>query len=136
MTEQKPNFRLFNPPAIHRPTGYSHVAEVTGGKTIYIAGQIAFDSSGNLVGRDDLRAQAQQVFANLNAALEAVGADFNAVVKLNFYLLDVSQLSIVREVRDQYVNTQNPPTSTAVEVSRLAREGLLIEVEAVAIVPA
>ena len=134
MAEQ--NFRFFNPPAIHRPTGYSHVAEVTGGKTIYIAGQIAFDPSGNLVGRDDLRAQAQQVFDNLNAALESVGADFNAVVKLNFYLLDVSQLSIVREVRDQYVNMQNPPTSTAVEVSRLAREGLLIEVEAVAVVPA
>jgi enamine deaminase RidA (YjgF/YER057c/UK114 family) len=111
------------------------VAEVTGGKTIYIAGQVAFDGQGNLVGEGDMRAQAQQVFANLRAALEAVGAGFENVVKLNFYVLDATQMQVVRDVRDQYVNTQNPPVSTAVEIRRFVRDGLLIEVDAVAVVP-
>lgn len=135
MTENA-NFRLFNPPAIHQPTGYSQVAEVSGGKTIYISGQIALDPSGTLVGEGDVKAQAEQVFANINSALAAVGADFNAVIKLGFFLIDITQLVVVREVRDRYVDRANPPTSTAVEVRRLARDGLLIEVEAVAVVSA
>ena|SRR6266850_2847068 len=77
----------------------------------------------------------QQTFENLKAALEANGAKFENVVKLNYYVLDVSQLSAVREVRDKFVNTANRPASTAVEVKRLFREGFLIEVEAVASVP-
>ncbi len=133
---QESNFRLFNPPAIHQPTGYSQVAEVTGGKTIYISGQIALDPSGALVGAGDLKAQTEQVFANIGGALAAVGADFNALIKLNIYLLDISQLAVVREVRDRYVNLAHPPTSTAVEVRRLARDGLLIEVEATGVIPA
>ena len=66
--------------------------------------------------------------------LQAVGAGFQQVVKLTYYLVDASQLPIVREVRDQYVNTQQPPASTAVEVRRLARDDLLIEIEAVAVI--
>lgn len=131
----KPIVRFVNPPSMPPPRGYSHVAEVTGGKTIYIAGQVAFDGQGNLVGEGDMRAQAQQVFANLRAALEAVGAGFENVVKLNFYVLDATQMQVVRDVRDQYVNTQNPPVSTAVEIRRFVRDGLLIEVDAVAVVP-
>jgi reactive intermediate/imine deaminase len=128
--------RFINPNTMSRPFGYSHIAEVTSGRMIYISGQVALDPAGNLVGEGDMRAQAQQVFANLNAALEAVGADFSNVVKLNFYLLDISQVQAIRDVRDQYVNTQHSPTSTAVEVRRLFREDILIEVEAVAAVPA
>ncbi len=133
---QELNFRLFNPPAIHQPTGYSQIAEVTGGRTIYLSGQIALDPSGALVGAGDLKAQTEQVFANIGGALAAVGADFNALIKLNIYLLDIAQLAVVREVRDRYVNLAHPPTSTAVEVRRLARDGLLIEVEATAVIPA
>src|SRR4029453_9565128 len=81
-----------------------------------------------------IRAQTRQVFDNLRAALEAVGAGFEQVVKLNVYLVDATQLPIVREVRDQYVNTRQPPASTAVEVRRLFREDALIEVEAVAVI--
>jgi enamine deaminase RidA (YjgF/YER057c/UK114 family) len=120
------------PPA----NGYSHVAEVTGGRTIYLSGQIAVDRNGKLVGEGDIRAQAQQVFENLKAGLEAVGADFSHMVKLNFYLLDASQIQVVREVRDQYVNRQSPPASTAVEIRNFVREGLLIEIDAVAVTPA
>jgi enamine deaminase RidA (YjgF/YER057c/UK114 family) len=93
------------------------------------------DRTGTLVGPGDVRAQARQVFENLAAALRSVGASFEQVVKLTFYLLDATQLPAVREVRDQYVNTTRPPASTAVEVRRLVLDDLLIEVEAVAIVP-
>jgi enamine deaminase RidA (YjgF/YER057c/UK114 family) len=72
------------------------------------------------------------VFDNLHAALQAVGAGFEQVVKRTYSLVDATQL--VREVRDRYVNTRQPPASTAVKVRRLARDDLLIEVEAVAVV--
>ena len=136
MPEQS-NFRLFNPDTMAKPTGYSHVGEVTGGKVVYIAGQVAFDASGNLVGKDDLRAQIDQVFKNLDAAVRAAGGSFHDVVKLNYYCVDSvdpSAITQVREVRDKYVNTQSPPASTFVVVRRLVRPELLIEVEAVAVV--
>jgi enamine deaminase RidA (YjgF/YER057c/UK114 family) len=69
----------------------------------------------------------------LQAALESAGADFSHVVKLGFYFTDISQIAVVREVRDKFVNTATPPASTAVEVRRLFREGILIEVDAVAV---
>jgi enamine deaminase RidA (YjgF/YER057c/UK114 family) len=72
------------------------------------------------------------VFDNLRAALQAVGAGFEHVLKLTYYLVDATQLPIVREVRDQYINTQQPPASTAVEVRRLVPDDLLIEIEAIA----
>ena len=104
---------------------------MTAGRAVYIAGQVALDRTG-LIGPGDIGAQARQVFDNLQAALRAVGAGFEQVVKLTYYLVDATQLPVVREVRDQYVNTQQPPASTAVEVRRLVRDDLLIEVEAVA----
>jgi enamine deaminase RidA (YjgF/YER057c/UK114 family) len=125
---------FINPETMHHPTGYTHVVEVTAGRPVYIAGQVALDPTGRLVGPGDIRAQAEQVFDNLGAALEAVGARFEQVVKLTYYLLDATQLPVVREVRDRYVNIQQPPASTAVEVRRLARDDLLIEVEAVAVI--
>jgi enamine deaminase RidA (YjgF/YER057c/UK114 family) len=125
---------FINPETMHRPTGYTHVVEVTAGRPVYIAGQVALNPAGVLVGPGDIRAQARQVFDNLQAALQAVGASFEQVVKLNLYLVDATQLPVVREVRDQYVNTQQPPASTAVEVRRLVRDDLLIEVEAVAVI--
>ena len=123
-----------SPETIHRPFGYSHVAEVTAGRPVYIAGQVALDPAGELVGPGDIAAQTRQVFDNLQAALQTVGASFEQVVKLNYYLVDASQLPVVREVRNQYLNTEQPPASTAVEVRRLFRDDILIEVEAVAVV--
>jgi len=125
---------FINPEAIHRPTGYTHVVEVTAGRPVYIAGQVALDRSGAIVGPGDIRTQATQVFDNLQAGLQAVGAGFEQVVKLTYYLVDVTQLPVVREVRDRYIDTQQPPASTAVEVRRLVRDDLLIEVEAVAVI--
>lgn len=129
------NIEIINPPTIAPATGYSHVAVVTSGKIVFIAGQIALDLSGQLVGADDPRAQAEQVFRNLQAALEAAGGDFSHVVKLNFYFTDAGHLPIYRDVRNQYINTAQPPASTAVQIASLFRPEFLIEVEAVAAIP-
>jgi enamine deaminase RidA (YjgF/YER057c/UK114 family) len=123
---------LSNPTALWPPTGYSHVAEVRGGKLVFVAGQVAFDSKGAVVGVGDYRAQAEQVFRNLQSALQSAGATFRDVVKLGFYVLDVAHLPEVREVRDRYIDREHPPTSTAVQVVRLVRPEFLLEVDAVA----
>jgi reactive intermediate/imine deaminase len=125
--------RFINPASLPKSPGYTHVVEVTKGRTIYISGQIALDRLGNVVGRGNFRAQTQQVFENIQAALEAVGATFKDVVKLNIYVVDISQLQALREVRDKFVNTENPPASVLVEVRRLVRDEFLIEIEATAV---
>jgi enamine deaminase RidA (YjgF/YER057c/UK114 family) len=116
------------------PAGYSHVVEVNGGRTLYIAGQIAVDKEGNLVGRGDFRAQVKQVFENLKARLAEGGASFKDVVKLNYYLTDASDLQALRDTRNSYINAENPPASTLVVVKQLVREEYLLEIEAVAVV--
>jgi enamine deaminase RidA (YjgF/YER057c/UK114 family) len=125
----EPQIRFLNP----APAGYSQVVEVRGGRTLYISGQVALDSSGNLVGSGDFSAQVKQVFANLKARLDEAGASFNDVVKLNFYLLDAGKLQIVRDVRDTYVNREHPPASTLVVVKQLFRPELMVEVDAIAV---
>jgi len=114
------------------PTGYSHVAEVSSGRTIYIAGQVAFDKSGSVVGKGDFAAQATQVFENLKLALAAVGATFDNVVKVNTYVTDMSQIQTLREIRAKYYG-KNAPASTLVEIGSLANPDLMIEIEAIAV---
>ncbi len=130
-----PNVRFINPPEMAKPTGYSHVAEVTGGRLVYIAGQVALDKDGKLVGAGDLKAQTVQVFENLKAALAAVGGDFTNVIKMSYYVLDATQRMVVRDVRSQYLDAVNPPASTFVQVSALVLDDFLIEIEAVAALP-
>jgi enamine deaminase RidA (YjgF/YER057c/UK114 family) len=129
MTEQPAKVRFIN----RAPLGYSNIVEVRGGRTLYIAGQLALDKEGKLVGPGDFRAQVKQVFENLKARLEEAGASFKDVVKLNYYLTDASDLQSLRDTRNSYINTENPPASTLVVVKRLVREEYLIEVEAVAV---
>ena len=127
--------RFLNPASMPQSVGYTQMVEVTGSKMLYLSGQIAFDTAGQIVGVGDLHAQTQQVFENLKGGLAAVGATFEHVVKLQLFLLDITQIQIVRDVRDRYVNTQLPPASTAVEVRRLFRDELLIEIDAIAALP-
>jgi reactive intermediate/imine deaminase len=130
-----PQIKRTNPPTLSMPTGYTHVVEVSGAvKTVYIAGQIALDKDGNLVGGADMKAQAEQVFKNLQAALAAAGAKFSDVVKMNTYTTDMSQLQAIRDVRARYFGN-TAPASTLVQVVHLARPELLLEVEVVAAVP-
>ena len=128
------NFELLIPKTMPKSVGYSQVATVTGGTIVFVAGQVALDNAGNLVGKDDFRAQVQQVFENLKAAMEAAGGSFDEVIKLNSYFLDLTHLPEFREVRDKYVNVQNPPASTALQVPRLFRPEFLVEIEAIAVV--
>ena len=131
------HLRFFNPTGIAKPAGYTHVVEMTGpGRTIYIAGQLGYDATGKRAGEvGDFQAQATQVFENLKIALSAVGAGFEHVVKLNNYLTNISNLSIFRTVRDKYI-TGTPPASTTIEISKLARPEALLEIEAIAVLPA
>jgi enamine deaminase RidA (YjgF/YER057c/UK114 family)/quinol monooxygenase YgiN len=122
-----------NPPGLSTPTGYTHVVSTRGGKTIYVAGQVAFDAKGQLVGKGDLAAQTKQVFDNLATALKAAGATFANVVKANYYMRDASQVAVVRDIRSKYF-TSELPASTLVEVPRLANPDFLIEIEVVAVV--
>lgn len=115
--------------------GYSQAVSVGNGRLIYVAGQVALDPSGKLVGPGDFRAQAEQTFENLKATLAASGATFQNVVKLNSYFVDIKHVPVFREVRDKYINAAHPPVSTAVEVRRLVREEWLLEVEAIAVIP-
>jgi reactive intermediate/imine deaminase len=126
--------RFHNPPTLPTSVGYSQVVEARGGRTIYVAGQVALDTTGALVGPGDAQAQARQVFTNLAAALAAAGATFRDVVKLTYFVLDIAHMPAVRAARDQYVDTANPPASSAVEVRRLYRDDVLLEIEAIAVV--
>lgn len=135
----KSNFRLYDPDQLPPSIGFSQIAEVTRGKLLYIAGQVPRNAAGELVGKGDYRAQIEQVFANLDTAVRAAGGTFADVVKLNYYAVasvDPAQQRAVAEVRDRYMNTQSPPVSTFVFVSRLVHPDWLIEIEAVAVLPA
>ena len=132
----RPHIKRTNPPTLSKPTGYTHVVETVGAvKAVYISGQIAFDGNGNVVGAGDMKAQAEQVFKNLQAALDAAGAKFSDVVKMNTYITDMDQAPAVREVRARYFG-DTTPASTLVQVVRLARPELLLEIEVIAALPA
>lgn len=129
----RPIVRHVNPTTLPKPTGYTHVVEVTGGRTLYISGQIAVDQAGAVVGKGDLRAQTRQVFENLKSALAASRATFDHVVKITVFVTDVSEIHTFREVKDGYF-TKELPASSLVQVVRLVRPELMIEIEAVAVV--
>lgn len=136
MNTEKGSVRFVKSDTLPPSPGYSQAVEIRpNSRIIYVAGQVAMDRSGKLVGEGDFRAQVTQTFENLKAALQASNASFDNVVKLNSYFVDMTQLSAFREVRDKYINTSAPPASTAVKVAGLFREGFLVEVEAVAVVP-
>lgn len=129
------NIRFINPAALSKPPGYTHVVEATTpARIVYIAGQLGIDRDGRISA--DFRLQAVQIFENLKNALAAVGGRFQDVVKLNNYLTDVKYLPIFRQVRDSYLADQNRPASTTIAISSLAHEGALLEIEAVAVLPA
>jgi enamine deaminase RidA (YjgF/YER057c/UK114 family) len=128
--------RFLNPAAIGAPRGFSHVAQATGpGRTLYIAGQLGCDTDNKFPGTGDFRAQCTQAFENLKSALAGAGATFEHVARITNYFVNMDDLPIFFEVRDRYVNTKAPPASTAIQVVRLAREGALFEIEAIAVLP-
>lgn len=122
----------YTAPSVHTPPGYSHA--VRAGGLLFVSGQVALDEQGAVVGAGDMGEQARQAFRNLGAVLAAAGASFADVVKLTYFVRDVSAVAAIRAARDEFVDTGNPPASTLVEVSRLFLPDLLVEIEAVATV--
>ena len=126
-----------NPTGLATPKGYTQLVEVDLGtaRMVLISGQVALDSAGNVVGKGDPKRQFEQIFRNLQAAVKSVHGQMNNIVKLTYYLRDITHLPVVREARDKYIDIQHPPASTAVEVSNLFRPDFLGEIEATVIIP-
>jgi 2-iminobutanoate/2-iminopropanoate deaminase len=135
--QSAPNVQLINPATVAAPRGYSHAAVIDLGncKMVIMSGQVAFDQKGNLVGPNDIAKQTEQVFRNIKSIVEAAGGNMNHLVKLGIFTTDVSRLPELRTIRDQFINTKTPPASTLVQINKLFREDVLIEIEATAIIP-
>jgi enamine deaminase RidA (YjgF/YER057c/UK114 family) len=122
-----------SPDDLPPPPGYSHAVSIPAGRLVWTSGQAAIDADGSIPEGWD--AQTRLVLANVGRALGACGAGWRDVVKLTYFVTDVSALSTIRSVRDELVDTARPPTSSLVQVAGLIRPELLLEVEAVAWLP-
>lgn len=129
--------KLYNPATVAAPRGYSHAALIDLGtcKMLILSGQVAFDDKGSLVGAGDYEKQTEQIFTNIKHIVESAGGTMDNLVKIGVYMRNVSQVQKFRAARDRFINTKNPPASTLVEVSKLFRDDVLIEIEATAIIP-
>lgn len=119
------------PTGLYRPPTYSPV--VKAGNTIYIAGQTAMDVSGSLVGKGDIKAQVAQVFRNIMTALASVDASYTNLVKVTTYLTSAANIEGYRTVRSQFL-INDLPASTLLVIKGLAREDMLVEIDAIAVV--
>jgi enamine deaminase RidA (YjgF/YER057c/UK114 family) len=135
-TEDRVPKEFINPPGLNEPPGYTHVVTATGGKLVFVAGQTAWNAKGELVGRGDLRAQTIQAFENLKTALSAAGATFADVVKYTTFVVGYSPevRPMLGEVRSMYLPKDHPAAHTLLGIQSLARDGMLIEIEATAVV--
>jgi 2-iminobutanoate/2-iminopropanoate deaminase len=130
--------RRVDTPTLHRPMRndrvlYSHTVVADGGRMVFIAGQLSRNREGTVVGPGDMRAQIRQVCDNLRAALAAAGADVADLVKTTTYVTDIDEFFKHVDVRSEYFGAE-PPTSTTVEVRRLAAPEFLVEMDAIAVV--
>jgi enamine deaminase RidA (YjgF/YER057c/UK114 family) len=125
-----------NPDTVSKPGAYTHVVEATGSRIVFIAGQVAIDKDGNVVGAGDLAAQAEQVFKNLQACLASAGATFADVTKMTTFIVGYQasrDRPVLGAVRQKYLPAENPPASTLVGVQALASPDIMIEIEATAV---
>ena len=125
-----------NPQSLPKPPSgmYSHLVRVKAGELLFIAGQVARDSEGKLIGEGDAVAQYRQVWANIGRALAAVGLRHEHLVKTTTYVVGEANIPAIRAVR-QELAPPLPPTSTMIVVSALGISGTLVEVESIAAFP-
>ena len=121
---------IINPSSVHKPRGYSHVARV--GNTLYLAGQVALDPDGNLVGKGDLEAQIRQVVSNLKNILAEMGGGLEHIVKSTSILTEVSGVGTFRSLRLELF-PDPPPPNTLLIIKSLASPDFLVEIEAIAV---
>ena len=112
---------------------FSYSQAVKLGNWVYVSGQLSLDPQGNVVGKGDLLAQSRQVFQNIEAILGTVGGTREQIVRITAYLTDMTRFSEYNRARAEFFQ-KNRPASTSIQVSGLAIEGLLVEVDAVAYV--
>ena len=124
--------RRIAPPFIHSTTGYSHAVQA--GSTLYIAGQVALDPEGNLVGPDDIEAQVAQVWRNLTSVLAYAGGSVADIVKITVFTTDIAYRPAIAAARDAVFPNGSYPASTFLVVQSLARPELLVEIEAIAVI--
>ena len=122
----------FTPDTVFKTTAYSHAVKV--GNTIYVAGQVAVGTDGNLVGKGDVKAQAEQAWKNMKNVLEAAGATIEDLVDVTTYIVNPDDVAKIREVRQRYLPENNKPTSTLIVAQALANPDLLIEIKGIAVV--
>lgn len=129
---------LLSPEGLHKNPAFSQVAIVEGTyRTIYIGGQNAVDKDGSIVGKGDIETQAKQVLQNLETALKAGGGSFTHIIKWNVYLVQGQSAERALKVFQAPMSKmKNPPLITGVFVAGLANPDFLLEMEAIAIVPA
>jgi enamine deaminase RidA (YjgF/YER057c/UK114 family) len=134
--EETVEIQRINPPELFTPVHFTQVVTARAAKTIFVSGQTAFDAGHELVGKDDLSAQAKQAFKNLKMALAAGGAAPRDVVKINVCIVNYQEkhLDVLREGLTECFGKERGFASTLIGVAALARPGLLIEVEAIAVV--
>lgn len=135
-----PGFEILNPQGVHAPPGkYSHAAKVEEGRALLVvAGQVALDTDGELVGEVDVRAQTRQVFRNMEAVLAGTGASFADVIEFTYYVVGREHTAGFIEARTSIFDTAYPdgryPPATLLVVAGLANERFLVEVSALAAV--
>lgn len=129
--------QFINPDTLNKNPAFTNVVAVSGPvKTIYVGGQDAVDGSGKIVGKGDLAAQTEQVLRNIQAALEAAGAELHHVVKWNLFIVQGQDLRAGFQVFQRVWGSRpNPPTITFAFVSGLANPDFLLEMDAIAVVP-
>ena len=136
MDRKRSRKRASNPRSVAAPLKgyYSNAVRASSGPLLFISGQIALDKKGKLVGKGDLRKQAEQVLENIRLILKANQADMRDIVQVTVYVRDIKAFHEIADIRMRYF-PQNGPASAIVEVSALAMPELLIEIAAVAVVP-
>ena len=127
-----------NPDGLSKNPAFTNVITVTGpAKTIYIGGQDSVDASGQIVGKGDIKQQTEQVLNNLQTALKAAGADLEHIIKWNIYVVQGQPIQPGFEVFQQvWGRRPNPPAITMAFVAGLANPDFLVEMDAIAVVPA
>ena len=127
---------LINPPKIHPAPGFSHVTVALPGSVVYIAGQIALSPDFQVIGAGDLGAQTRAAMRNVEIALKAAGASWNDVVRRTIYTLHPTEFEVITAAIEEVQGSTEHPSQTIVGISGLAIDGLLIEIEVTAVIPA
>ena len=128
---KKTKKQFLNPEGVPKPTGYTQVVSSGPGKMIFISGQGGAAADGKMP--EDFAEQTKNTFENIGRCLKAAGATFDDIIKINYYVTDMTYTAELRRIRAGYLNQAAPPASTLVQVG--LGKGLKVEIEVMALVP-